>query len=166
MYEVAMTITLDGDEVATMDVHMLGNDHYAFADWDRQSGVANDGKTAIRMILPYPVSANRYWRVFRSRVCHSKEALDYRRDVALIALRRGHAKPFTGDVSVSIALCPHLTKKGVASEVRIDLDNCLKVVLDALQGVAFNNDKQIVELRATLGPAQVGGALMVEVAEV
>ena len=68
MYEVAMTITMDGDEVATMDVHMLGNDHYAFADWDRQSGVANDGKTAIRIILPYPVSANRYWRVFRSRV--------------------------------------------------------------------------------------------------
>lgn len=149
-----------------MDVHMLGNDHYAFADGDRQSGVANDGKTAIRMILPYPVSANRYWRVFRNRVCHSQEAISYRREVALIALRGGYAKPFSGDVSVSIALCPHLTKKGAASEVRIDLDNCLKVAMDALQGIAFNNDKQVVDLRATLGPAQVGGALMVEVVEV
>ena len=36
MYEVAMTITLDGDEVATMEVHMLGDDHYAFAEGDRQ----------------------------------------------------------------------------------------------------------------------------------
>ena len=120
----------------------------------------------FRLVLPYAVSSNRYWRVFGGRVCHSKEALDYRRYVALIALREGYARPFTGDVAVSVALCPEMTAKGVASKTRLDLDNCLKVVLDALQGVAFNNDKQIVELRATLGPAQVGGALMVEVAEV
>lgn len=36
MYEVAMTITLDGDEVATMEVHMHGSNHYAFAEGDRQ----------------------------------------------------------------------------------------------------------------------------------
>ena len=117
----------------------------------------------IRMILPYPVSANRYWRIAQNRHYHSKEALAYRRDVALIALRGGYAKPYQGDVVVRLALCPELTRKGVASKTRLDLDNCLKVALDALQGVAFSNDKQVVKLIAELGPAQVGGALMVEV---
>ena len=38
MYEVAMTITLDGDEVATMEVHMFGDSRspFAFAEGDRQ----------------------------------------------------------------------------------------------------------------------------------
>ena len=120
----------------------------------------------IRMVLPYPVSANRYWRIAQNRHYHSKEALAYRRDVALIALRGGYAKPYQGDVVVRLALCPELTRKGVASKTRLDLDNCLKAALDALQGVAFSNDKQVVKLIAELGPAQVGGALMVEIEEV
>lgn len=120
----------------------------------------------IRMVLPYPVSANRYWRIAQNRHYHSKEALAYRRDVALIALRGGYAKPYQGDVVVRLALCPELTRKGVASKTRLDLDNCMKVALDALQDVAFVNDKQIVELSAKFGPAQIGGALMVEIEEV
>ena len=120
----------------------------------------------IRLILPYPVSANRYWRIARNRVYHSKEALAYRRDVALIAARGGYAKPLQGNVVVRLALCPEMTAKGVASKTRLDLDNCMKVALDALQDVAFVNDKQIVELSAKIGPAQIGGALMVEVEEV
>lgn len=36
MYEVMMSITLDGDEVATMEVHTDGKNNYAFADGDRQ----------------------------------------------------------------------------------------------------------------------------------
>ena len=116
----------------------------------------------IRLILPYPVSANRYWRVFGGRVVHSAEARSYRNVVQLKA-REKRVCPMAGDVAVHVALCPELTKKGVASQTRLDLDNCLKVALDALQGIAFNNDKQVVKLVAELGPAQVGGALMVEV---
>ena len=114
----------------------------------------------IRLILPTPVSANRYWRIFGGRVVKSAEARSYRAEVQIKAR---DVTPLDGPVSVHIALCPELTKKGVASKTRLDLDNCLKVALDALQGVAFNNDKQVVKLVAELGPAQVGGALMVEV---
>ena len=114
----------------------------------------------IRLVLPYPVSANRYWRVFGGRVVHSAEARSYRNVVQIKA--RG-VTPLEGPVSVHVALCPGMTAKGVASKTRLDLDNCLKVALDALQGVAFSNDKQVVKLLAELGPAQVGGALMVEV---
>lgn len=116
----------------------------------------------IRLTLPYPVSANRYWRVFGGRVVHSAEARSYRSAVQFKA-REKRVTPIAGDVSVHVALCPEMTAKGVASKTRLDLDNCLKVALDALQGVAFSNDKQVVKLIAELGPAQVGGALMVEV---
>ena len=116
----------------------------------------------IRLTLPYPVSANRYWRVFGGRVVHSAEARSYRTEVQINA-REKRVAPLAGDVSVHVALCPELTKKGDASKTRLDLDNCIKVALDALQGIAFNNDKQVVKLVAELGPARIGGALIVEV---
>lgn len=116
----------------------------------------------IRLTLLYPVSANRYWRVFGGRVVHSTEARKYREDVAAKA-RKKEVQPLAGPVSVHVALCPELTKKGETSKTRLDLDNCLKVALDALQGIAFSNDKQVVKLVAELGPAQIGGALLVEV---
>lgn len=117
----------------------------------------------IRLILPPPVSANRYWRIFGGRVVKSAEARSYRAEVQIKAR---DVTPLDGPVSVHIALCPELTRKGVASKTRLDLDNCLKVALDALQGIAFNNDKQVIKLVAELGPPQIGGALMVEIEEV
>lgn len=120
-------------------------------------------ENVIRLILPAPVSANRYWRIFGGRVVKSAEARSYRAEVQIKAR---DVTPLDGPVSVHIALCPEMTAKGVASKTRLDLDNCLKVALDALQGIAFNNDKQVVKLVAELGPAQVGGALMVEIEEV
>ena len=81
------------------------------------------------------------------------------------ARAKGIVTPLEGPVSVHVALCPEMTAKGLASKTRLDLDNCLKVALDALQGVAFSNDKQIVKIVAEIGPAQVGGALMVEIEE-
>lgn len=45
MYEVVMTITLDGDEVATMEVHTDGKNNYAFADGDRQ--LLSDGAATL-----------------------------------------------------------------------------------------------------------------------
>lgn len=116
----------------------------------------------IRLTLIYPVSANRYWRVFGGRVVHSTEARKYREWVAIKA-RESRVQPLAGPVAVHVALCPELTKKGEASKTRLDLDNCIKVALDALQGIAFSNDKQVVKLTAELGPARIGGALMVEV---
>lgn len=122
--------------------------------------VCDEGWGMIRLVLNYPVSSNRYWRVFGGRVVRSAEANAYRTHVALKAR---DVTPLEGPVSVHVALCPEMTAKGIASKTRMDLDNCLKVALDALQGVAFSNDKQVVKLLAELGPAQVGGALVVEV---
>ena len=42
------------------------------------------------------------------------------------------------NVQLSIKLLPKLTKKGLASKQCLDLDNCLKVALDARQAAIFN----------------------------
>lgn len=110
-----------------------------------------------QMQLRYPISANRYWRNFRGRMVRSGEANSYRRHVADVAEQIG-VEAIEGAVSVSITLHPKLTISGAASAVVLDLDNCLKVVLDALQGVAYANDKQVRRIVAEYGePIKDGG---------
>lgn len=89
--------------------------------------------------LPYPPLGNRYYRNFRGRMVMSKEGRAYKAAVLELAGRLSE-EPFEGMVRVSIyAYRPR--KSG-------DLDGIFKCVLDALQGVAYLNDKQIVELHA------------------
>ena len=114
------------------------------------------------ILLPYPPSANRYWRTFRGRHVRSADAVTYRGEVMSRASIYG-LHLLRGPVKVLATLHPKLTRKGVASLVRIDLDNCVKVVLDALQGVAYDNDNQIEDLHLLLGPAMSDGGLTVHV---
>ena len=53
-----------------------------------------------------------------------------------------------GPVAIHAVLHPRLTKEGRASETRIDLDNCLKLVADALNGILWHDDRQIVRVTA------------------
>lgn len=91
--------------------------------------------------FPLPPSANRYWRYVRGRVIVSPEAQDYKTTVAMLA-KCARVTMLTGPVVVTVAIYRE-RKSG-------DLDNFLKVLLDALQGVFYRNDSQIRELRATL----------------
>ncbi|CAB4197127.1 Rus Holliday junction resolvase, partial [uncultured Caudovirales phage] len=83
----------------------------------------------------------------------SSAANAYRKEVQETAVNSGLSLR-TGPVRVSLELLPptpkdwqkRVTKSGVLAVLsvrRIDLDNALKVVLDALQGVAYENDNQI-----------------------
>jgi crossover junction endodeoxyribonuclease RusA len=118
----------------------------------------------IHLALPYPISANDYWR---SRTVKQKgtgrtiaiayvtdEAKAYKLDVAWRARAAGVRAPILGRVSVSIELYPHRPldwqtrqrKLGDAwdNDVRcIDLDNARKVLFDALKGIAFEDDRWI-----------------------
>ncbi len=114
------------------------------------------------ILLPYPPSANRYWRTFRGRHVRSADAVQYRGEVMSRANLYGLHLLFC-PVRVRVTLHPKLTAKGIASRTRIDLDNCCKVVLDALQGVAYDNDKQIEDLHLVLGSAMSDGGLSVHV---
>jgi len=92
-----------------------------------------------RIVLPVPPSAGLYWRLVRGRIVKTAAARGYQQGVKLRALAQG-CRPTAGLVAVTV----HWFR----AARRGDLDNHLKVVLDALQGAAYRNDKQIVELHA------------------
>lgn len=115
----------------------------------------------VVLVLPYPVSANRYWKAItipgRTMMAPSKEALAYRRAVATIARDCGLIEPFPWRVAVELDLYPHrpqdwarrarLDPAGWDDDVRcIDLGNAEKVLSDALQGIVFPDDRWIWDL--------------------
>lgn len=93
------------------------------------------------LTLPYPPSANRYWRHFRGRVVKSDEARAYQATAGWEAKVAG-AELHTGSVAVELRI--------YRPQRRGDLDNRIKVLLDALQGVVYGDDSQVVELHAYL----------------
>lgn len=122
----------------------------------------------VTLTLPYPISANRYWA---SRMVKPKgkpafvstyvtpEAKAFKEQVALIAKAAGVLSPFKGRVAVSYRLYPNRPqdwktrqrKHGAAwddSVMCIDLDNAQKVLLDALKGVVFEDDKWVRRIEA------------------
>lgn len=119
----------------------------------------------VRLKLPYPVSANRYWRIWRNKAVRSAEATAYKSVVRRIAQEAG-VMPSEGSVAVCLRLIPKANKDGSANKTVIDLDNALKVTLDALQGIAYHNDRQVRRIVAEYGSEPVaGGGLAVEIEE-
>lgn len=122
--------------------------------------------TAWILTLPYPISANRYWCNFRGRMVVSSEAKQYKRRVAQMAQSAG-CFCLDGEIAINLILQPKAKQDGTASRVRMDLDNALKVLLDALQGVAYHNDKQIRRIVAQYSDEAVaGGAVVVRIEQV
>lgn len=97
------------------------------------------GRDSVRLTLPLPPSVNAYWRIFRNRILLSAIARAYKLKAASVASRYG-VQPLDGDVSVSLAV--------YRAQRRGDLDNFFKATFDALKGVAFNDDSQVVEIHA------------------
>lgn len=114
----------------------------------------------MRLDLPYPVSANRYWRHFRGMTVRSADAMKFIANVKKSALTHG-LRPLAGEVELCVVFHPKLTKKGAEYKRRQDLSNTIKVVEDALIGVAYADDKQVTSIQAKLGPAIIGGGLVV-----
>src|SRR5687768_7912655 len=92
-----------------------------------------------KITLPFPPSSNRLWCNIRGVMVKSEEARRYQMEIALTARSKG-LKPRAGEVKVTLDFY-RPRKAG-------DLDNRIKVVLDGLQGAAFENDSQIVEIHA------------------
>lgn len=97
----------------------------------------------IEIELPWPPSANRYWRNVRGRTIVSKEAREYKKTVKQLAYIEdlGGRIPVLGRLSVSIIAYPPDKRKR-------DLDNILKVIFDAMEFAGyFLNDSQIDIIR-------------------
>lgn len=117
----------------------------------------------IRLVLPYPISANRYWRPVpigkHVTIVPTTEAKQYRRTVAQLCAVAGVTKALQGRVEVAVQLYPHRPQDwqkrqrlhGEAWDDTVqclDIDNANKVLLDALKGVAIEDDKWVRRLVA------------------
>lgn len=120
----------------------------------------------IELVLPYPISVNRYWVNRIAKVKHgpragesymarmgSKEGLAYKAEVQRIALEQ-RVKPIIGPVEYDFELYPQRPKDWERRARKdpvwwdltvqcMDLDNARKVLLDALNGVAWTDDSRI-----------------------
>lgn len=117
----------------------------------------------ITLTLPYPLSANKYWRPViingHSMIVPTKEAKAFKTEIAWLCKAAGIIKPMAGRVAVSYVLYPQrpqdwqkrMRTDGPAwdDNVRcIDLDNAQKVLLDAFKGVVFDDDKWVRKIIA------------------
>lgn len=113
---------------------------------------------ALRFVLPLPPSANDYWVIgwHRRKPCLilSDEARAYKTAIALKG-RVERRVPLEG--SVELRLVVHFADR------RSDLSNRIKVLEDALQGVAYANDKQVNRLVAERGSEAFPPRVEVEV---
>lgn len=118
--------------------------------------------TSVTLQLPYPVSVNAIWRVYKGRQSLTAEARQYRNQIKYAATK-AKAYMIHGAVSVVIELQPKLTISGRASKVLMDLDNCIKATLDGLQGIVIDNDRNVKRLYAYYGEPVENGGLIITV---
>lgn len=88
--------------------------------------------------LPLPPSSNRYWRKTRTgNVYLSEAAKKYISDVGVLY---GSKALIDKNISITLKVFRKI-KSG-------DLDNRIKILFDAMQGVVYKNDSQITEIHA------------------
>lgn len=145
-----IAILAENPDLARENAHRMPSDATRGAEGDVLAlsggqGVERGKKRSQRekyasLILPYPPSANRYWRNARGRMVVSSEARRYKRDVASLVSPINVA--FVSKLLVAVKMVLYRPRRSG------DLDNRLKVVLDSLNGIAYEDDKQVVEIHA------------------
>jgi crossover junction endodeoxyribonuclease RusA len=111
------------------------------------------------MLLPYPVPNNRYYRNYQGRTIKSPEARKWSAEATATARAHVDHEPIEGPLSVVLILHPRQNKDGSASATRLDIDAIAKGALDTMQGIIYNDDKQVETLCLDIGPPVIGGGL-------
>lgn len=120
---------------------------------------------SVILVLPYPPSANRYWRTYMPKgfkapvTVVSQEAKSYKSQVGWLAKLAGIKSPIIGRIAIAYTLYPKRPQDW-QKRVRvspdawddtvqcIDLDNAQKVLFDALKGVVIEDDKWVRRIEA------------------
>jgi len=138
--------------------------------------IAHARMESVTLSLRWPVSANRYWSTAaikgRAVTFVSKDAKAYKTDVAAAAMVAGLRKPIDGRIELTVKLYPPRPQDwakrsaknpdGWDDDVRcLDLDNALKVTLDALKNIAYNDDKWVFRINAERCAPDANGARVV-----
>lgn len=137
-----------------------------FSTWDEDR---------IELVLPYPISSNRYWRPVRIgnhiTIVPTAEAKAYRKEVSALATRAGVTQ-LRGRLAMTLRLYPNRPQDWAkrarkdpdnwADTVQcIDLGNCEKVLSDALNGIAWEDDKQLHRIQLERAEPDEHGARVV-----
>ena len=113
---------------------------------------------AFMYSLPYPPSANTYWRSVKGRVLISKEGREYRKKVAFAVGGKGML--LSGRLNVKIDVY-------VPDKRRRDLDNLNKALLDSMTHAGvWIDDSQIDDLQIIRRMVEPGGRVLVSVREI
>ena len=139
------------------------------------------GQQPITLTLPYPVSSNRYWRTYivagHAQTVVSAEAKAYRREVAWRLKLAKVRDPIYGRVSLAVVLHPKMPQDAVQRMRKfgdrweddvscIDLDNSLKILLDALKGRVFFDDRFVWKIDASRGEPKAEACVVVTIARI
>jgi crossover junction endodeoxyribonuclease RusA len=132
--------------------------------------------TQVALSLPYPVSANVYWRtrvVGQIAMTYvSAEAKKYKAQVLALARAAGIVAPIKGRVQIEIWLYPNRPQDWQKRQrllganwddgVRcIDVDNANKVLLDSLKDVVIEDDAWVRRIASQRMEPDAGGARVV-----
>lgn len=132
--------------------------------------------TRLVLDLPVPPSANRYWRMGRSgksgysHMHRDDVATQYKADV----YRRACEARGLNHLAAQWHQNWPMYREGVVRVTILwyryrrsgDLDNRLKVMLDALQGIAYDKDSQVVEIHAYRRDTKGDPSVRIEVEQI
>ena len=110
--------------------------------------------------LPFPPSMNTYWRNFRGRTVISKNGREFREAVIQFVIDNNIPKFGDKKLKLTLILRPRDKRK-------IDIDNRIKAVLDALEHAGvFDDDFQVDHIEMIRGTQIKGGLLHVVIEEI
>lgn len=92
--------------------------------------------------LPFlPPSVNACYRTFKGKVVKSAKLKAYEQQILQYFDDRDDITMMTGKLKLSVWFC-------LKGKRTIDLDNMLKALIDGLENILFENDRNIIEIRA------------------
>jgi crossover junction endodeoxyribonuclease RusA len=139
----------------------------------------------IVLTLPYPISANRYWasRVIKAKATGkymamtyvTAEAKDFKEQVGWLCRAAGIRAPLPGRVAIRLQLYPHRPQDWKTRQRKlgagwddtvqcIDLTNAEKVLMDALNGIAIEDDSKVFRYAADrMEPDEKGARVVLHI---